>query len=121
MKTKLLALPIFAAALTISHVSGFAQGEESTTTTHVVEANALGRLVYTRRCQECHGASGGGFIGPKLAGNERLANAEFVVRQITKGSADMPAFGKRLTPEELLAVANHVRNSWDNDYGVVSD
>ncbi len=75
--------------------------------TALADTIAIGEPIYARRCQECHGAKGGGFVGPKLSGNERLANAEFVIRQITNGSADMPAFGKRLTPEELLAVGTY--------------
>jgi hypothetical protein len=72
---------------------------------------AISEPIDVRRSQECLGAKGGGFVGPKLSGNERLANAEFVTRPITKGSADTQAFGKRLTPEVLSAVSTYARNS----------
>ena len=106
------------ATLIVSAAPGHAQETSSASLADII---ALGEPIYVRRCQECHGAKGGGFVGPKLSGNERLANAEFVIRQITNGSADMPAFGKRLTPEELLAVGTYVRNSWDNSYGEFAD
>ncbi|MGV3576719.1 MAG: c-type cytochrome [Devosia sp.] len=96
---------------------GLAQDVPASSQGELADIVALGEPIYVRRCQECHGAKGGGFVGPKLAGNQHLANAEFVIRQITNGSADMPAFGKRLTPEELLAVGTYVRNSWNNSYG----
>lgn len=104
-------------AMLISPQPGHAQDTASSSLASLTDIIALGEPIYVRRCQECHGAKGGGFVGPKLSGNERLANAEFVIRQITNGSADMPAFGKRLTPEELLAVGTYVRNSWDNSFG----
>lgn len=109
------------ATVLASALPGHAQDTAPYTLASLADIIALGEPIYVRRCQECHGAKGGGFVGPKLSGNERLANPEFVIRQITNGSADMPAFGKRLTPEELLAVGTYVRNSWDNSYGPFVD
>ena len=112
---------VLVATLIVSATPSHGQDEASSAPASLADIIALGEPIYVRRCQECHGAKGGGFVGPKLSGNERLANAEFVIRQITNGSADMPAFGKRLTPEELLAVGTYVRNSWDNSYGEFAD
>ncbi|WP_449394531.1 c-type cytochrome [Devosia riboflavina] len=112
---------LIVAALMASAPSALAQDAAPSAPAALAETIAIGEPIYVRRCQECHGAKGGGFVGPKLSGNERLANAEFVIRQITNGSADMPAFGKRLTPEELLAVGTYVRNSWDNSFGPFVD
>lgn len=112
---------LIAAAVAASAMPGLTQVTGSSAPASLADIVALGEPVYIRRCQECHGSTGGGFVGPKLSGNQRLANAEFVIRQITKGSADMPAFGKRLTPEELLAVGTYVRNSWGNSFGILAD
>ena len=112
---------LIVAALLASALPGHAQDAASSAPASLADTVALGEPIYVRRCQECHGAKGGGFVGPKLSGNQRLANAEFVIRQITNGSADMPAFGKRLTPEELRAVVTYVRNSWDNSYGAFAE
>ena len=69
-------------------------------------------LVYGRYCGNCHTIDGeGGDQGPDLtrAGKER--DAKWLHDWISDPeamdeSADMPAFGERLTPEELTAVAN---------------
>ncbi|MBO9588977.1 cytochrome c [Devosia sp.] len=114
-------LAVVLATLLAPALPGFAEDTAPSTPTSLAETIVLGEPIYVRRCQECHGAKGGGFVGPKLSGNQRLANAEFVIRQITNGSADMPAFGKRLTPEELLAVGTYVRNSWDNSFGAFTE
>jgi mono/diheme cytochrome c family protein len=91
--------------------------EPSPAPAQLAEMLARGEAIYAARCKECHGAAGGGFVGPKLAGNDRLANAELVLRQINGGSADMPAFRNKLTPEEILAVGTYIRASWGNAYG----
>ncbi|QQR38063.1 c-type cytochrome [Devosia rhizoryzae] len=49
------------------------------------ELLSQGEALFAGNCKSCHGSTGGGFVGPKLVGNQRLANAEFVLRQITKG------------------------------------
>lgn len=120
MKIFQRAVPIVA-AFAASALPGFAQDAVTSAPTPLADIVAVGEPIYVRRCQECHGSTGGGFVGPKLSGNQRLANAEFVIRQITKGSADMPAFGKRLTADELLAVGTYVRNSWGNSFGPFAD
>ena len=51
--------------------------------------------------------------------SDRIANDAHVIRQITRGGEDMPPFGSKLTPEEILAVGTYVRNSWGNTYGVL--
>ena len=69
-------------------------------------------MVYGRYCGDCHTIDGeGGNQGPDLthAGKER--DAKWLREWISDPSAidelaDMPAFGDRLTPEELAAVAN---------------
>lgn len=79
----------------------------------------MGQPIYEARCAECHSKSGAGFIGPSFHDNDRLATDAFVLRQINNGGSDMPAFGKRLTPEEIVAVGTYIRNSWGNAYGVL--
>ena len=70
--------------------------------------------VYGRYCANCHMFEGeGGDQGPDLthAGKER--DAQWLRDWITDPEAidelaDMPAFGDRLTPEELTAIANYL-------------
>lgn len=80
---------------------------------------SIGEPIYAARCRECHGSAGGGFIGPKFVGNDRIANADLVIRQINGGGADMPAFRNKLTEDEILAVGTYIRNSWGNSYGAL--
>jgi mono/diheme cytochrome c family protein len=71
-------------------------------------------LVYGRSCANCHTMDGeGGDQGPDLthAGKER--DAKWLREWISDPEAvdelaDMPAFGDRLTPEELTAIANYL-------------
>lgn len=80
---------------------------------------AIGQPIYEARCSQCHSRTGGGLVGPSFHGNDRIANDAHVIRQITRGGEDMPPFGNKLTPEEILAFGTYVRNSWGNTYGVL--
>jgi mono/diheme cytochrome c family protein len=86
-------------------------------------------------CGSCHGATGGGGVGPKLAGGEAkltFPNEADHVNWVSEGSAPskgksygdpnrpggprppasggMPAFKGQLTPEEILAVVQYERD-----------
>ena len=76
----------------------------------VVDAGdpAAGREVFTQNCAACHGEDGGGGTGPELAGREEFTNPDVVVDQVRNGGGGMPAFGDRLTPQELSDVSSYV-------------
>jgi len=84
---------------------------------------ADGGHLFTANCAVCHGATGGGGIGPALAGNSVLGNTSFVAERIIHGFIEhgMPGFGNALVDHQIAAVATFVRNSWGNDYGAVLD
>jgi cytochrome c(L) len=84
------------------------------------QATGPGETVYSNSCAPCHGPQGKGGIGPALAGNENLQDADLVVQQILHGGGGMPAFGEQLTAEQVAAVASHERTSWGNEFGEVS-
>jgi mono/diheme cytochrome c family protein len=75
-------------------------------------------------CVVCHGGLGTGGFGPKLAGDPMLAIAPFVVARILigggSGSAPMPAFGDKLSDQQIAAVAQYIRTNWGNDFGPVT-
>ena len=71
-------------------------------------------------CASCHGAEGEGGAGPSLHDNSALANRERIIRTVLRGGHIMPAFGDQLTDERVAAVLTFVRNSWGNDFGVIS-
>lgn len=85
-------------------------------------------------CGSCHGATGGGGVGPKLTGGEAkltFPNEEDHIKWVTEGSSGsrgkpygdpnrpggqhgpasggMPAFGSQLTPDEIKAVVQYER------------
>ena len=94
-----------------------------------------GSTIYGNNCASCHGASGGGGAGPKLAGGETaltFPNIEDQLAWIRTGSAPvkgqpygdpnrpggqriatsggMPGFEGRLTDEEIQMVAEYERD-----------
>ncbi len=83
---------------------------------HSAEGTALGASVFAQNCAGCHGASGQGAVGPRLAGNEDLADRAFVETRVREGEGIMPAFRGRLSDEQIAAVVDHVRSSWGNDF-----
>lgn len=71
-----------------------------------------GRDLYSGRCANCHGTSGGGGQGPKLADGRMVAQYPDVDDQIevvTGGRRQMPGFAGTLTPEEIEAVVRYTR------------
>ncbi len=76
------------------------------------EVLVLGRSVYGSRCASCHGADGDGGTGPKLSNGEATVSYPVVEDQIevvTNGSRGMPAFGVRLSDDEITAVVRYTR------------
>lgn len=82
----------------------------------VMEAGAT---TFANVCSSCHGASGGGGLGPRLVGNERLADLPRIARMVINGSGYMPAVGRQMSDEQLAAVFTFIRNSWGNEFGPV--
>ena len=70
-----------------------------------------GARIFAARCSGCHGAQGQGLSGPQLAGvvAERFPDPADQAAVVANGRNGMPAFGTRLTPEELAAVVEFTR------------
>ncbi len=70
-----------------------------------------GATIYAQSCASCHGAEGGGGVGPALAGEvtERFPDAADEIEVVTDGRAGMPAFGGRLSAEEIEQVVEYTR------------
>ena len=81
---------------------------------------AIGQDTFSTVCVACHGAQGEGGVGPRLAGNEQLSDADYVVTTILHGRGYMPPFRQQLDDQEVAAVATYIRNAWDNDFGEVA-
>jgi mono/diheme cytochrome c family protein len=68
--------------------------------------------VIVSRCQTCHGASGGGSVGPKLSDGrvvEQYPDVADQIEVVTEGRGSMPAFGEKLDPDEIEAVVRYTR------------
>ena len=95
-----------------------------------------GAFVYEEHCAQCHGARGQGITGayPALAGNRAVtmpvtANLVQVVVHgafppSTAGNPrpfGMPPFALTLSDADVAAVLTHIRTSWGNRAGTVSE
>ena len=104
-----LALGTLAGLMLLAPVASFAQS-----------AADGAKIFSSAGCSGCHGPSGNGGIGPKLAGNQDLAKTDFVIDRILNGHGSMPAFKDRLKPDEVAAVATYVRTNFGNSFGPVT-
>jgi len=81
------------------------------------------RAVYDKECKSCHGQNGAG--GPvKLADGTKLKVPTFreghalrhpdsdYLKQITKGGDGMPAFEKKLTPDQMNDLIKFIRQEF---------
>jgi mono/diheme cytochrome c family protein len=71
-----------------------------------------GGQLYGARCAGCHGGDGSGGIGPRLAGGRVVTRFPDVAEQVavvTDGRRGMPAFGPRLSAEEIAAIVEYTR------------
>lgn len=72
----------------------------------------LGKATFSSMCSSCHAPDGGGIIGPNLTDDYWLhgGGPMDVLKTISGGVLDkgMPAWGKMLKPDQLLAVAAYV-------------
>jgi mono/diheme cytochrome c family protein len=70
-----------------------------------------GQQVFAQNCASCHGTSGGGGFGAKLAGvvTTKYPNIDDQIAVITNGKDQMPAFGKKLGADQITAVARYTR------------
>jgi outer membrane protein assembly factor BamB/mono/diheme cytochrome c family protein len=78
---------------------------------------SVGAEVYAANCATCHGADGGGGQGPELAdgaANGAYTQAE-MVELVTNGKDAMPAWEGRLSPAEIDAVVDYVRDDLGQD------
>ena len=100
------------------------QGQPAAAQAATPESLTNGAALYKRQCVMCHGATGQGdgpaaksLKGklPNLADKATMSKLtdEHIHEVITNGKkteiGNMPALGKRLKPEEITDIVNHVR------------
>jgi len=83
-----------------------------------------GKTVYWHYCAECHQADGSGYshLYPRLAGDPivTLHDPTPLIVTVVYGMETMPAFGQRLSTDEIAAVLSYIRNAWGNEAVAVS-
>ena len=105
-----VALPItgFVTAASLSSSSGTAMPVA------IEQQAANGRELFANNCARCHGDDAKGDKGPDLTSPKRQskwANSEEpLINKINKGGLFMPKFGKKLSPDEIKAIADYVRS-----------
>nr|QCI05041.1 cytochrome c553 [Callithamnion tetricum] len=74
-----------------------------------------GQQVFSANCMGCHAGGNNVLMPEKTLQKEALENfgmdnIQSITTQVTNGKMQMPAFGGRLTDEEINNVANYVLN-----------
>lgn len=84
---------------------------ESAATGETTAATVDAAAIYSQKCAGCHGANGGGGMGPALGAVEEKGD-DHIRNLIVNGSPEkgMPAFGSQLSEAEVAAMVNHVKS-----------
>ena len=80
---------------------------------------AVGKVVYQTNCVSCHGADGGGLVGPNLTDDywKNVRSVESIASVIENGAANgaMPAWGNRFShPNQIVLTAAYVASMRKN-------
>jgi len=67
-----------------------------------------GATLFAANCATCHGPSGGGGAGPRLAGNPRVRDASMVESTVRFGRGMMPGFGSLLDDDDVDRLVDFV-------------
>ena len=80
-------------------------------TSEVRGPDATGEEIYGALCTRCHGNDLSGGVGPALgAGSELVDRPDaYVIQTITVGLGRMPAFRNTLSEEQIVSVAEYLR------------
>jgi mono/diheme cytochrome c family protein len=83
-------------------------------------ASRDGAAIYSDVCAACHMPDGRGARGagayPALAGNSKLAAADYAVSMVLNGRGAMPPFANWLDDQQIAAVVNFIRSHFGNSY-----
>jgi cytochrome c oxidase subunit 2 len=71
----------------------------------------LGKETWEGVCAKCHGLSGEGGIGPRIAGSPTLTDVEALANIVRNGRRTMPAVGAGWSDEQIEALATYLKES----------
>jgi mono/diheme cytochrome c family protein len=116
------ALAVFSGAYLFdsSRAAAGAQGEEKKESKQVsVEQLARAKTIFNEKCARCHGADGRGetVVGRMLSVPnftdedwwKKDARDGRFIESVTEGKNEMPAFGKKLSRQEIRSLVAYVR------------
>jgi cytochrome c oxidase subunit 2 len=69
----------------------------------------LGAEMWEGVCAKCHGPSGEGGIGPRIAGSPTLTTPDALAALVRNGKGEMPAVGADWTDEQLKALTVYLQ------------
>ena len=80
---------------------------------------AVGKATYQANCVNCHGANGGGLVGPNLTDDywKNVRSVEGIAKVLQNGAGNgaMPAWGNRFShPNQLVLTAAYVASLREN-------
>jgi len=77
------------------------------------EPTASGATLYAANCARCHGAAGGGGIGPSLANvAATFPDVENQITFVSNGGGGMPRFGDLLSDADIREVVAYTRSTF---------
>jgi cytochrome c oxidase subunit 2 len=71
----------------------------------------LGQELWEGSCAKCHGDSGQGAYGPKIAGSTLLQNPDQVDRLLQNGFGKMPPVGREWNDAEITAITAYLKEN----------
>ena len=94
------------------------RAERSLTDASLEENGSTPKSLFVQNCARCHGVDGRGQtrLGRKLEASDLTSSdvkdrgTPRIIRTITNGRTGMPAFGKKLTRQEIASIADYVRS-----------
>ena len=89
----------------------FAAWLEQRRTDQTAGTGELGQEEWDGVCAKCHGFSGEGGIGPRIAGSIVLADPTAVENLVRNGRRTMPAVGSDWTSEQVEALASYLKEN----------
>jgi mono/diheme cytochrome c family protein len=115
---KVAAFLSFCAIVFVFAASGAAHAYLPLTDDRTAESVSSPRSLYIQNCARCHGADGRAEtrLGKKLEAADltsddiKSMSTAKITRAITNGRADMPAFRRKLTRQQIAQVADYVRS-----------
>jgi cytochrome c6 len=77
--------------------------------TPAADTQTPGGRLYTTNCSTCHGPAGQG-VGdfPKIVGTSDVLGGDYARTLVAEGRNAMPAFGARLTPQQIEEIVDYV-------------